>query len=168
MFCLLWAQSAFEFCWWFDFANRNSVFYSMISSCTFGIAIVVILRCLSMVNFTAFALPITLLLGFYSLRMTKSITFYSQFHACFAFFGLLINFPKLFITQFANRLMAIFSFRGLMKINNRLNHLASPACFCYNWFRHDFFLIKKLCLEPLQGQSLCGLFYNNEDERFVK
>lgn len=44
----------------------------------------------------------------------------------------------------------------LVKFRNRFGFLANSAGFCYDLLRHDFFLSKKLCLEPLQTQYLCG------------
>ncbi len=46
-----------------------------------------------------------------------------------------------------------------MKITNGPKLLASRTSFCYTLLRHGFSLIKKLCLEPLQTQYLCGSLY---------
>lgn len=42
---------------------------------------------------------------------------------------------------------------------NRANFFARTALFWYDRLRHGFFLLKKLCLEPLQALRLCGSCY---------
>lgn len=52
----------------------------------------------------------------------------------------------------------------LVKSRQWLNLFALRALFCYDWFRHGFFLCKKLCFEPLESQPLCGfssLYHNS-------
>ena len=45
------------------------------------------------------------------------------------------------------------------KLRQGLFFLTVRALFCYDCFRHDFFLNKKLRLEPTQAQSYVGLSY---------
>ena len=78
-----------------------------------------------------------------------------------AFFGLPVSFIAVILAKFAIILIAIFFCAILMKFRNYLNNLAMTTSFCFNSLRHGFFLIKKLCLEPLQTQYLCGSFYCN-------
>jgi len=54
------------------------------------------------------------------------------------------------------------------EFGNIFDFFARVTLSCYNLFRHGFFLIKKLCLEPLQTQYLCGSFYYNRDMYNVK
>ena len=56
-----------------------------------------------------------------------------------------------------------FSYFAGIIFRDGLNFLAFRALFCLNWFRHFFFLNKKLCLEPFGSYILpCGsLYYNN-------
>ncbi len=65
----------------------------------------------------------------------------------------------IFVALFTYGLPAMLSSFSPMKFKQSFNFFARRTFFCYGWFRHDFFLIKKLCFEPLEGQSLCGSFY---------
>ena len=62
----------------------------------------------------------------------------------------------------------IFGCAIFVKIRHLLSSLAFRACFCYDWFRHGFFLSKKLCSEPLQAQYLCGSLYCSTSRGVVK
>jgi len=77
----------------------------------------------------------------------------------FAFFGASVLSTAQPLALFTTPLKAIFSRFIFIKLAERLNVIALRALFCYNLLRHGFFLIKKLRLEPLQTQYLCGLFY---------
>ncbi len=72
-----------------------------------------------------------------------------------------INVINDFSTGIATSLVSIFSATIFAKFFNRLNFLATTAFFCFNWFRHGFFLFKKLCLEPITAHTVVGSFYNN-------
>ncbi len=56
-------------------------------------------------------------------------------------------------------LQIIFRDTIFIKLRKWFNFLALRTLFCYGLLRHGFFLIKKLCLEPLQDQFLCGSLY---------
>ncbi len=73
----------------------------------------------------------------------------------FSFLALGITYTTYF-TLASMSIFPIFIFRKFIKMSNLF---AFRALFCYDWFRHGFFLTKKLCLEPLQTHYLCGLFY---------
>ena len=62
-------------------------------------------------------------------------------------------------TRFAMMMKSVFFRFVSIKFGNRLNFLAFRTFFCYGWFRHGFLFERKLCFEPLEGQSLCGSFY---------
>ncbi len=62
-------------------------------------------------------------------------------------------------TWLARCSMFIFSSFCFIKTINGFNFFASTTSFCYDLLRHGFFLIKKLCLEPLQDRFLCGSLY---------
>jgi hypothetical protein len=109
--------------------------------------------------------------GFVSLRVFVSMLS----HCTFPFFGFLPFRERLAMYSFTFRALSIhfislattFTARGtkpifflfvLMELRNGLNFLALGTRFCYDLLRHGFFLIKRLCLEPLQTQYLCGSF----------
>ena len=50
--------------------------------------------------------------------------------------------------------------RIFIKCREHFFGLALAASFRYSWFRHGFFLIKKLCLGPIAAQTVVGSFYN--------
>lgn len=81
---------------------------------------------------------------FVSLKISKpSFTFVVGFLACFT-----------------HRLESIRTGTVFVKFKNRLNLLACGTSFGYDLLRHSFFLIKKLCLEPVSGYSpASGLFH---------
>ena len=91
---------------------------------------------------------------FMPFRVPSAVALISFLAYSFAFFCLVI----LFFTDFAFIAMPIFSCVVIVKFRDCFGLLATSASFCYDWFRHGFFLIKKLCLEPLQTQYLCGSF----------
>lgn len=99
--------------------------------------------------------------GFNSFRKFSSM--FSTFTYCnfSSFFALIVMFKIYFFAIFAFALKSIFSGTIFVKLRNFFNFLAFGTSFCFNRFRHGFFLCKKLCLEPLQDQFLCGLFYIN-------
>ena len=84
-------------------------------------------------------------------------TFLHTFPLC----CLLVLTNSLYVACLAFIMVTIFANFVAIKLRNRLEFLALRASFCYSWFRHDFFLIKKLCLEPLQTQYLCGSLHCN-------
>ncbi len=84
-------------------------------------------------SFAFFALPISLLtnFGFWCFReLLRVIT----------------------ITYFAITTSASFFGTVFIKIRKGFNFFALRTSFCFNWFRHGFFLTKKLCLEPIAAQ----------------
>ncbi len=82
---------------------------------------------------------------------------FTSFTRCFIFIGFSITYYA-FLTPRAKSVPPRFV---SVKLRNWLNFLALGTRFCYDLLRHGFFLIKRLCLEPLQTQYLCGLFYYN-------
>ena len=76
-------------------------------------------------------------------------------------FFTLFTLPIPFFTCLALILIAIFAFTIWVKFRNRFDLFAIATSFCYDLFRHAFLLTRKSCLEPLESQSLCGLFYCN-------
>ncbi len=120
--------------------------------------------------FVCTALPIFFVISYIFRAMPIS------FIVCFCLVALGIFFTVLFFYYFAVWCVSVISPCGLAalstlkaevvvrvfifaKILAGLNFLAMRTSFCFNWFRHGFFLIKKLCFEPLEGRSLCGSFY---------
>ncbi len=59
-------------------------------------------------------------------------------------------------TGFTPTIISVFSKSVLAKVGQWQDLCAIGTSFC---FRHGFFLVKKLCLGPLQAQYLCGSFY---------
>ena len=56
-----------------------------------------------------------------------------------------------------------------MKLRNGFNLFAFSTGLCYDLLRHRFFLIKKLCLEPVSGHNpASGLFYYSISQGGVK
>ena len=72
------------------------------------------------------------------------------------------------LAQFTRRIKTIYLLFIFVKFTNSLNFLALRASLCFNWFRHGFFLIKKLCSEPVAAHTAVGLFYNNTILKGVK
>ena len=112
---------------------------------------------LFLIFFGFFSLPIFSLVcfGFFCFSIFFLITFLVYFIS----FTLLIRFH----TYFTKTRITIFSTAILVELKKWFNLVAFRTIFraisYFDWFRHDFFLIKKLCLEPLQSQSLYGSFY---------
>ncbi len=84
-------------------------------------------------------------------------------------FGLPIGFcifPHIFFVVwpcFSARFTTVVKTVGItaifVKLRNVFYFFAVAASFCYNWFRHGFFLFKKLCLRAVQTQYLFGSLY---------
>ena len=80
----------------------------------------------------------------------------------FAFWGFTVSSSGNTLTNSAIILFTIFRCTILLKFRKCLNFLATRTSFCFNQFRHGFFLVKKLCLEPFtEPISVFGLFYCN-------
>ena len=105
--------------------------------------------------FALFTTAVSVYIRAYQFFIVLIMTSYSSF----TFTAFMIYFIGDFSTTFALPLETVFCTAILRKFSDWFNLLASAALFCYDCFRHGFFLIKKLCLEPLQTQYLCGLFY---------
>ena len=91
-----------------------------------------------------------------------SFRFFTSAVSLFRYFTLLglsvlITFNK--STLFALTTTSIFGRGTFIKLGSGFNYLASIASFCFNRFRHGFLLVRKLRLEPLQTQYLCGSAY---------
>jgi len=78
------------------------------------------------------------------------------FESClFAFWIMFIG-----TTLFTSSVMTTFLSFILVKFSEFFNLFAFTTSFCYDWFRHNCFLVKQLCLEPVKDYiSLIGLFY---------
>ncbi len=76
-----------------------------------------------------------------------------------AMFAIGVTFVIFLVAFSAISLDAKCSRGVLVKFRKLFFGIALRASFCYNVLRHGFFLTKKLCLEPLQAQYLCGSFY---------
>ena len=110
-----------------------------------------------------FAITFVSLLTFFSLIILLS--------GLFAFFGLVILLLVFFVffglvilvrAIFASRLQAVMVGTVFMKLRQWKDLFAFRTSFGYNWFRHFFFLNKKLCLEPSGSNALpLGSFYYN-------
>ncbi len=141
VFCLMLAKKTFE--------HGNSLYLNIsdcITNCSIGTNLflmrIVKLTISSTCCLFAFFCFIPLLIAF--------IISYSSFF-CLPIFLLCIGF-----TKFTLKKISIFCGFAFRKVQNWFILLAGTASFYYDWFRHSFFLTKKLCLEPLQGRSLCG------------
>ncbi len=73
-----------------------------------------------------------------------------------------------FNASFTFTLVSILVARVIVKLRDWLKLFASVASFCYDWFRHGFFLIKKSCLEPSGSQPPYGSCYYDILARGVK
>lgn len=80
----------------------------------------------------------------------------------FPFFALSIN-PLIYVLAYsAIASKAIFCRAIFVKFRKRFNLFAFPTSFCYDLLRHNRFLNKRLCLEPVARYALAvGLFYDN-------
>lgn len=99
-------------------------------------------------------------------NLSTFCSFSSQSLFSFCFFAFWIN--KRLSAFLANAVMPVFHCSVFMKFRDFLNFLAMTALFCYDWFRHGFFLLKKLCLEPLQAQYLYGSSYYATSRTFCQ
>ncbi len=134
MLCRLKAQIALK-C--FDFGQSTSNYgaaNSISRSCFFRVVNTIMSRSRTASNFALFRLLIMFSVSF-SLILIRAIiiTYFT-------------------ITTFAGFFGAVF-----IKIRKRFNFFAFRTSLCYDWFRHGFFLYKKLCLEPFTGQSCVRL-----------
>ena len=77
----------------------------------------------------------------------------------FGFFGRWVLHVVCALTHLARGLKSIFSCGAFIKGGNRLNFFALRAVFCYDCFRHGFFLFKKSRLEPVAAQTAVGSLY---------
>ena len=78
-------------------------------------------------------------------------------------------FPVVDVLAFsARRIQSIFFMLVFIKFRRLFCVLAFRTFLCYGWFRHGFFLIKKLCSEPFRPQYLCGSSYYNDSVVGVK
>ena len=135
------------------FTCYDSIIYSIFSFAFLWIVLAVFYRSQLFDFFTFFGLTV-LFLG--------TTAYY------FARFGLLVSLHYNIGATFAMRPKTIFTSFLFVKFSQWFDFFASETLFCYSWFRHGFFLTKKLCFEPLESQSLCGSFYINRKTGFVK
>ena len=92
---------------------------------------------------------------------------YAPFYFCF--FGLIMFSVIFLFTDFTVRDKTIFVSATPMKLRQRFNFFTLRTSFCYNRFRHGFFLIKKLCLEPVTKYAfVAGLFIIQQKKEGVK
>ena len=100
--------------------------------------------------------PSFIVFGRYSLSFFASlpllVSLFARFLAlfCLCVFGCIYR-----IARFT--LISVFP-----KVTSWFNFVARITSFCYNRFRHDFFLLKKLCSRPFTSQSCAWslLLYN--------
>jgi len=64
--------------------------------------------------------------------------------------------------------IAVTRTRPFVKFTKRFNLLAFSTLFCYGWFRHSFFLIKKSCLGPVTAHTVLGSFHYNTSRGLVQ
>ncbi len=107
-----------------------------------------------------------------------NITFLVVGLVCLYFFCLLAN-PSKFYASFCfgifQRVLTVAYFAGAFKaicpvfifakISKKFSFFAFSASFCYSWFRHGFFLTKKLCLEPVAAHTAVGSLYRQGYQR---
>ncbi len=101
-------------------------------------------------------------LGCFCILPVGEFSFFASAMTLFRYFtllGLLIAAALYKSTLFALTTTSIFRTGTLVKFRGGFNLLASRALLCYDDFGHGFFLIKKLCSEPLQARYLCGSLY---------
>ena len=97
---------------------------------------------ISLMNyFTSFAFPVQFIIYF------LSVCSFSVFSRMF------------FSALFTPTKITIFIFWGWIKFRCFFNFLATATLFCFNAFRHGFFLAKSYCLEPFRATNLSGLLY---------
>ena len=72
----------------------------------------------------------------------------------FTTFSLPIFAHAFIIANFANIVITIFSSVVFVKVRQWFDLLAFRAFSGYDWLRHGFLLIRKLCLEPVAGYTL--------------
>lgn len=151
IFFCLFTTSAFQSFGRWQLTSSNSVsnsstsFYSERISATAGficLALLVSLYC----QFSFF--------GFLILSYCSAIYFFS-------FFSQAIILNLLAKAGFALILIAIFSRFIFPKFQNRFDLLALGTFFGYDLFRHDFLLVRRLCLEPfVRPVRILGSLYS--------
>ncbi len=147
--CLLSARTYHSF-YQFYFSCQNSIMYSI--------------YCFVILRKTLFPPFVASIIGNHTF-FALMIAFFSGF----SFFAFLIStsggfifwfLVKFFYARFTVTAKAIEITFVFVELGSWMKFLASRTLFCYDCFRHGFFLIKKLCLEPLQTQYLCGSLYS--------
>ena len=139
-FCWFSTEPAFCGVHWRQFAYLDGIFDSVVSFDFFLVMFAIFSRTLS--------------------SSWTSLVFAAFFTVSyFTFFSVSILLMSFSLALFTSPTKVIPSGFVFEKFTKRFNFFALPARFCYNWFRHGFSLIKKLCLEPLESQSLCGSSY---------
>ena len=147
-----------------EFATGNSITYRACGPLPFGIILAIVFLGSSELFCLGISCLISLLVSFVfgdfevSLLVIAGFLFVAFSIVAligFVFIASLISFR----THFTLRIKSILSTLVFIELINFLELLAVPASFCYNSLRHGFFLCKKLCFEPLEGQPLCGSLY---------
>jgi len=174
--CLFIALALKGFCWG-NFARGNSMTNGITSFDFFRKTVTVSGIPVFPATFTFFGLVVSLSdnLTFFALQVSfiSSLAFSALFvfflsyfalaalaessTGCSAFFTLAITFCAIFTVAFKTT----FPIKSFKKLRNGLYFFAYRASFCYDRFRHGFFLVKKLRLEPITAQTVVGSFYIN-------
>lgn len=96
--------------------------------------------------------------------ITLVIFFVSEKMRLLTFFSLRVFFCSNTLAYPAKILMAILCRSIFIEIRKGLNCFAITTFLGYDWFRHNRFLNKRLCLEPVARYTLAvgSSYYNNE------
>lgn len=132
-----------------QFANHNGITHSTSSFDSFGMV----------GTKTNFTFP-TCYFAFFCLvvSFSRNLTFYCFFitkftsaMCCFALFCLVIFLIAFRLADFAITLIAVFLAAVFVEFRQWLGFFAFGTSFRYDGFRHNRFLYKRFCLEPIAG-----------------
>lgn len=153
---------ALQFSKGFEFAIDNSLSNSACCFIVFGVTKTMVVFSFSACYFAFFGLCIAFLIKFILFRL--SIPLFSGF----ALLCMLIFFYLFDKTTFAIRMITIFGLIMIIKLRKMFDLFAFGTGFCYDLVRHNFFLIRRLCLEPIVGNApIVGSLYSKRKQRYV-
>ncbi len=137
LFCLFGAIFALQGVWMGHFTRTNSI-----TNSTSGL--------------TFFREFNPLFNSYPDLSSFRFFAFFIAFSGRFANFCLQVISIIFIMTCLTVIMMSIFPRFLFVKLRKGFNFFAFGALFCYDWFRHSFFLTKRLCFRTVQTQYLCG------------
>lgn len=146
----------------------NGVFKILLFSSEFTFLVLSVFSCVNCA-FLGFIKSLSTIPSHFLSLLGVEVFFASQFMRQFAFYSLRISFSVGVGAFFTIVVMPIFIKFVFIEFRKWFDLFATSALFCYDCFRHGFFLIKKLCLEPVVRHNLTvGSFHYTIEKRGVK